>query len=230
MKLITPFDFLEMLPMGRSLAVVGNAPSIQHPKLGQWIDSHDIVVRFNECALREFAPDIGMKTDIFVTNPFVETRTRPMLDGGNCRVVVVIFPQNRHYDRKAVETYIGPHSVLFTFAPDIRMGHVGPLTTGAYALGLLPRLLRPSQLSVTGFTCFFDDSAHHYWEKKAPPGVEKHDHLADARAILSVIPRRWSEAVTVTSELAWLARRVGISLDKRVAVKNLPDAKWLESV
>lgn len=227
MRVMTTFDLVEMFPAGQSVAVVGNAPALKGAGLGGWIDGHGIVVRFNECAVDEFAKDVGGRTDILVTNPYPEGRTREPIDGGECRLVVVINPLTRRGDRAAFERYIGDRSVLFTYSPDVNHHHQGPLTTGTYALALLPALLAPKTVAVLGFTCFLDDTAHHYWSTMTPPGAAKHDHVGDARTLLAII-NRLAAKITVTSEIAWVARRVGIGLDSRVAIRSLPDPKWLD--
>ncbi|MFW2831507.1 glycosyltransferase family 29 protein [Sphingomonas sp. ID0503] len=98
MEVITPFDFRDMFAEGGSLAIIGNAPSLVGEGLGAWIDSHDVVVRFNEAALAGFEADLGSRTDILVTNPYPEGRDRPPLDGFECRMVLAIAPLTRRGD------------------------------------------------------------------------------------------------------------------------------------
>lgn len=225
MNLITPFDLVEMFPTGQSVVIVGNAPSSRGAGLGAWIDSHDIVVRFNECALNDYARDLGSRTDILVTNPYPEARTRPLLDGKSCRLVLVINPTTRRGEKEVFARYVGTLPVLFTYTPDIRYARTGSLTTGTYATGLLPSLLLPSAVSITGFTCFLDNTAHHYWSDVTPPGAAKHDHADDARALIGAINRIGPKA-TVTAEIAWVARRLSLQLHERTKVKPLPDPRW----
>ena len=49
---------------GKSIAVIGNARSLLKKEHGELIDSHDIVVRFNDTIMTESA-SMGKKTDIF---------------------------------------------------------------------------------------------------------------------------------------------------------------------
>eukprot|EP00088_Acartia_fossae_P005196 TRINITY_DN12277_c0_g1_i1.p1 TRINITY_DN12277_c0_g1~~TRINITY_DN12277_c0_g1_i1.p1 ORF type:complete len:422 (-),score=82.13 TRINITY_DN12277_c0_g1_i1:397-1662(-) len=49
-------------------AVVTSAGSMKHAKLGQFIDDHDLVLRFNNAPTDEFAKDVGHKTTIRIVN------------------------------------------------------------------------------------------------------------------------------------------------------------------
>ena len=82
MRLLTPFEIISRLPEGRSVIFVGNAPSLKGEWLGNWIDAHDIVVRFNECPVKGFENDVGSRTDIVVTNPYPERRQPLSLSAG----------------------------------------------------------------------------------------------------------------------------------------------------
>ena len=57
----------------KSIAVVGNAPNEIGKKLGKEIDSHDIVVRFNNFSTApQFTEDYGKKTNIWAITPGIE--------------------------------------------------------------------------------------------------------------------------------------------------------------
>jgi len=49
-------------------AVVTSAGSLKHSKLGHFIDSHDLVLRFNNAPTDEFSKDVGRKTTIRIVN------------------------------------------------------------------------------------------------------------------------------------------------------------------
>jgi hypothetical protein len=54
---------------GKSIAVVGNGPQLVGLGKGKEIDSHDIVIRFNNVNLsKEFAEDYGIKFNIWAKN------------------------------------------------------------------------------------------------------------------------------------------------------------------
>ena len=54
----------------KSIAIVGNSPSLRGSKQGNQIDSHDIVIRFNDSIIHisEFKDDYGSKTDVWSIN------------------------------------------------------------------------------------------------------------------------------------------------------------------
>ncbi len=59
-------DIFKQLLLNKSIAIVGNAPSEIKKAKGDEIDSHDIVIRFNNYKTKGFEKDYGSKTDIWV--------------------------------------------------------------------------------------------------------------------------------------------------------------------
>ena len=47
--------------------IVGNSPTVLNNELGDYIDSHDIVIRINKCTTKGFEKYIGSKIDIWAT-------------------------------------------------------------------------------------------------------------------------------------------------------------------
>ena len=195
---------------------------------GAWIDSFDVVVRFNGCAIRGFERDVGSRTDILVTNPYPDTFHRSPADGLPCGMILVIAPQTRRGDKEVFTEWAGDREVLFTFTPAIygleAAAHSGGVTTGIYAISLLRRVLLPSRLAVTGFTLFQDETAH-YWSDEMPRGVVSHDLQRDAELLVDLLNSH-RKAVVVTSEIRWLSKRINRPLRDHVEVRNLPDPKW----
>ena len=58
-KAITP-----VIGLSGSVAVVGNSPKILGIGLGQEIDKHDEVIRFNGAVISDYVNDVGSKTTI----------------------------------------------------------------------------------------------------------------------------------------------------------------------
>lgn len=220
MELITPFEFVELFPEGRSLAIVGNAPSLMEARRGAWIDSHDVVVRFNECALDEYEEHVGRRTDVLVSNPYPEARRRPLLDGGRAAVLLIVTPQTRRGDRAVFEAWAGDHRVLFTYPPDlvtVENETHGGLMTGSYGIHLLTRLLRPSLVSCTGFTVFRPGDRGHYWQEGLPGGLKSHDLEVEARMFVRIL-NAVRTTVKVTPDIEEVSRRTGIPLGERIQV------------
>ena len=228
MHLLTPFDLVSRFGSERSLVIVGNAPSLSGSGLGPWIDGFDVVVRFNGCALKGFELDVGSRTDILVTNPYPDTFHRPPADGRGCGMILVIAPQTRRGEKAVFADWADGCDVLFTFTPDIYglegSLRAGAMTTGVYAISLLRRLLLPSPLAIAGFTMFQDQTAH-YWSDEMPAGVARHDLVKDAETLVDLVNSH-RKGVIVTSEIDWLAKRIGRPLRKQVDIKALPDPKW----
>jgi hypothetical protein len=227
MRLLTPAEIIGRLPENRSVIFVGNAPSLSEERLGHWIDSHDMVVRFNECPVKGFEKDVGSRTEIVVTNPYPEGRQPLSLSKGG--TVLIISPQTRRPPSPELESWVSGHDVLFTYAPDLvqvgNVDHKSALTTGVYGVHLLSRLLAPSHISITGFTLFLDDTSHHYWQPVTPKGLNAHEVATEATIFMRVC-NGLRCAVEVTEEIAWVGRRVETPLKAGVSIRELKDQRW----
>ena len=125
MELMAPFDFVEQFTARQRVAVVGNAPTLADTGAGAWIDSHDVVILFNDCRVRGFERHVGARTDILVCNPYAETWPGSRLDDlFPPLVVLVITPQSRRGDKAEFARWVGANRVLFTYTPDIRISTV----------------------------------------------------------------------------------------------------------
>jgi hypothetical protein len=227
MYLLTPFDFLCQFPEKLSVVFVGNAPSLKEEGLGDWIDSYDIVIRFNECPVKGFERDVGRRTNIVVANPYPKGRTPLSLPENG--VVVIIVPQTRRPPSPELENWTKEYGVLFTYTPDLvqveNVVHKAGLTTGVYGLHLLSRLLKPSKVAVTGFTMFFQDTAHHYWNQVTPKGLQAHDVEVEASVFINIC-NSLRCPVEITEDIAWVSRQIGIPLSGKTKLRPLLSAKW----
>lgn len=220
MNLITPFDFVDAFDAGQNVAVVGNAPTLEKSGLGEWIDSHDIVVRFNDCRVDGFEADVGARTEILVCNPYAETRPdRRVGEAVTPQMVVVINPMTRRGVKEDFERWVGGFPVLFTYSPDIRLD-LGDrqrlsLTTGTYGLVLMANLLKPAKMSVTGFTMFTPGTDHHYWSTVTPSGVKKHDPATEAGVFADLL-NSFKFPVTVTPEIFEVFRTSGRRVGSKI--------------
>lgn len=225
MNLITPFDFIAMMPERQTVAIVGNAPSLRGGGLGGWIEGHDVVVRFNDCAMRGYEDDIGSRTDVLVSNPYTEKRTRPLLDqAGAPRVILILNPQTRRGDKENFAQWIGEHPVLFSYTPDIksvsRPRSDMSLTTGTYAISLLGNLLKPKQDSIVGFTMFLAGATAHYWSDETASGIAAHNPSREAEVFIDLINSLRSKVV-VGEDVRWVAEVVGVPLRQDIEIRAL---------
>ncbi len=223
-QLISPFEFVSQFSARCSIAVVGNARSLASYGIGSFIDDHEVVVRFNECAVRGFEAQVGSRTDILVTNPYAEARSRPILDGESTRVVLAINPQTRRGEIDVFARWVGDHRVLFTYTPDLvgvaNSVHMHGLTTGTYAIHLLWRILQPSQMLVTGFTMFAEQEHSHYWKSGLSSGIKSHDMAEEARIFCEVL-NAVGARTKVTPDVASIYSRVGLSPSKRIQIVDV---------
>jgi glycosyltransferase involved in cell wall biosynthesis len=65
---------------GKTVAVVGNGPFELNTGNGKEIDSHDIVIRFNNYPTIGYQKDYGSKTDIWVRGGSLSVKDRPNID------------------------------------------------------------------------------------------------------------------------------------------------------
>jgi len=56
----------------KKICIVGNAANIKSKNLGQKIDHHDIVIRFNNCCQKENKSDLGIKRDVWISAPNIK--------------------------------------------------------------------------------------------------------------------------------------------------------------
>lgn len=223
MDLLTPFDFVEMFDEGRRVAVVGNAPSTLEYGIGPIIEAYDYIVRFNECTTVGFEKDIGERTSILVANPYAETRQRRILDGRRADMVLVIGSQTRRGDRDIFVKWLEDHPVMFTYCPDLvtvpDSSHKEGLTTGTYGLQLLQRVLKPSEMLVTGFTMFAEDDHSHYWRSGVPGGVRAHNFQGET-VIFANMLNTFKCVTYVTPDVRGLLNKSGV--DSAGHIKDLP--------
>jgi hypothetical protein len=219
MYITTPFELVQAFPAGRTLAIVGNAPSLMGSNRGAHVDSHDTVVRFNECAIDGFERDVGARLDILVANPYPEKKIRRIGDGRSIGLVLIINPQTRRGDLQEFSRWVGEHRVLFTYTPDLvgvaDSTHQAGLTTGTYGIQLLTKLLVPSKVLITGFTMFGDPVQSHYWHAGVEPGVAKHDFATEPRVFVNLL-NSIRAPVEITPDVADVAARFGMSFDSHV--------------
>lgn len=161
MERIDLFDFRERFAQVRSIAMVGNSPTILDHENGQLIDGYDMVVRFNRAQTTDLEHRIGRRTHVLVANekncldwgPSPTTTLRPQA------ILCFVPPTPRsQLDIQPFREWVGDIPTCITLAPDL-VGVDNPfrtrlLTQGSYALYTLLRLLPVERLFLTGFTLY----------------------------------------------------------------------------
>lgn len=231
MNILNQFEFLNIFKPNSSVAFCGNAPSLSSESLGDWIDSHDIVVRMNKVPSPSYHKDVGAKTSILVCNPYVsemEGDKLPYIEG---MVVICLFSLTRRGNESAFRCWLNGNKVLFSYIPDIVAtdinNHFEALTTGTYAINLIGRILKPTNVSVCGFTMFLGDTNHHYWSKLVPNGIKSHDFMIESRIFVSLINRFSDKTkLNLSSDIVWVSRKSGVKITRDYTEKKLNAIRW----
>jgi hypothetical protein len=217
MNLIDPFQFRDLFSSVRSLAVVGNAPSILDWDNGTKIDSADLVVRFNRARTAGLEQKIGGRTDVLVVNASNSLEKAPPpqeLCQPRCLICFVSPAGTRTLDVRPFVKWAGDVPVLFSFGPDLiglsAPTRQRPLTSGTYALYMLLRIFDVQRLFVTGFTMFgaTEGGAGKYWNEPVPHAAFAHDLDHEVGLFVSTLAAHPGE-LELTPEVAALAARNG---------------------
>jgi hypothetical protein len=231
MNLIDPFQFRDLFPSTRNLAVIGNSPSILQWDNGQKIDSAELIVRFNRARTAGLESKIGSRTDVLFVNASNSLEKAPPpreLCDPRCLVCFVSPGGTRTFDVRPFAEWAGDVPVMFTFGPDL-IGFSGPtrqrpLTSGTYALYTLLRLFDIQRLFVTGFTMFgaTEGGAGKYWNEAMPSAAVAHDLDHEADIFVSTLAAHQGQ-LEVTPEVAALAAQHGFhtgSVGTAAAIRN----------
>lgn len=161
-------DALLSVCKGKSVAIVGNGPSILDNKNGSFIDSHDIVVRFNNFSTIGYEEYTGKRTDIWVSSFWErEVIAHPCLDSFS--LVICPFPAyngkpsfsqiNRELAESCGSSYI-PREI-YNGVESI----VSSASSGCVFLFWLYKLFgKIPKESLFGFSFFDPTKSHHYFE------------------------------------------------------------------
>lgn len=166
---------------GKSIAVVGNGPQELGKGKGYEIDSHDIVIRFNNFNTNGFEKDYGSKTDIFIRNASIELKD---VDRQFNKICVwepdfyhFIIPQyilDRLYadifKNKFQTTYLNyeMHNI-----PKIESDIKTNLTSGTLIIYFLFKINKISINDIYGFSFIkndYDSNSYHYYPDKLDYG------------------------------------------------------------
>jgi Glycosyltransferase family 29 (sialyltransferase) len=215
MNLIDPFQFRRLFASARSLAMVGNAPTILDYENGERIDSHDLVVRFNRATTAGNEAKIGSRTDILVVNASNSKKLAPPPSETTQPKCLVSFvsPQGiPNVDYDAFAEWVGDLPLLLAFGPDLigvdSPTRTRPMTSGTYFLYMALRLLTLENLFVTGFTMFgaVAGGAGKYYSDTRP-GIGTFHDLDAEEPVFADMLGSFGGNLETTTEVAALLRR-----------------------
>ena len=188
---------LHRLTSARSVAIVGNGPSLLGSGYGARIDAQEVVVRINYPVIQGHAADVGSRTDfIFFSENLLDRLTffidRDPSYRGLPLLAVSPAPQNRgrFIDPKWNDLQLGSlpsaaRSCLTRFCYDLA-------TTGCLTMCLCVFLNVPN-VERFGFDFYQDASNPHYFDGHDQPFLG-HDASYERFLVESVLPRIGSSA------------------------------------
>ncbi len=167
-----------------TIAIVGNAGYLAGIEQGDYIDSHDLVVRMNNFLTAGYERQVGSKLDVFLTTFHTDIELkRPELN--SARLIVASVPFN--WARRRSNTLKHRHAEFITlglsqlrrreaYVPDATYFHSLQVSLGSYpttgAMGLLLAVdfLLPvcERLYITGFS-FFEGQSHYFGSQRIVP-------------------------------------------------------------
>jgi hypothetical protein len=218
---VDPFVFFDTFPVGQTISVVGNSGALAGWRMGPEIERANVVIRFNECRLRGFEAHVGQRTDLLITNPYVEKRERTIGLEVYPKMALVIFSHQRRGSQAELLKWLGEVPFFTTFAPRLlKVPDVPPglsLSTGTYGIYLVSRLLQPSSMLITGFSMFNDLYAPYYWSSETPPGVTKHDFPQETFVFVQLL-NTLHHRVEITPEVAEIFATAQVEMGKHIRI------------
>lgn len=175
-----------MLLQGKSIAVVGNGPQELGKGKGYEIDSHDIVIRFNNFNTNGFEKDYGSKTDIFIRNASIELKDVDRRFNKICvwepdfyHFIILQYILDRLYadivNNKFQTTYLNyeMHNI-----PKIESDIKTNLTSGTLIIYFLFKINKISIKDIYGFSFIkndYDSNSYHYYPDKLEDASKWHE-------------------------------------------------------
>ena len=219
-KLLSILEFQRMFAGAKSMAIVGSASSVHQWENGDFIDSHEIVVRFNRTTVEGLENVVGSRTDIIVANDANRLSKAPSPEFASKPKCVLTFINTQGIGNRSEEQlegyleWVASTPLLWCVGPEILCCDV-PMrkrgfSMGTYALHALPFLLNIEKLFVTGFTMFGESEggADHHTKKSNRANVTWHDADLERYIAANVLGHHSCE-LTVTDEVAEFMEREG---------------------
>jgi hypothetical protein len=215
-------DLQDLFKGCRSMAIVGSSSSVLEWENGEYIDSYDIVVRFNRSTVDGKEKSVGSRTDIIVANDANSLEKAPPPEETSQPKCVVTYANTKAIGNRTEKSrnrffqWVKNTPLFLTGGPEILVCDIPKrkrgFTMGTYAMASLPYYLRVERLFVTGFTMFgeVNGGTGHYSKKSDRANSTWHDANLEGRVIGALLGNLECD-VTVTSEVARLIENQGYS-------------------
>ncbi len=151
----------------KSIALVGNAPTLKGQAKGEDIDAHDLVIRCNFPQLKGYGADVGNRTDIVMFNESLRGRLgRLRNESEDFRNVLSIGLHPEPRFGLPTEAYFAEMANIGTI-PEVARNFISDIcysrsTTGLMAINLLVFIFN-KKISIYGFDFFNDVKQPHYF-------------------------------------------------------------------
>ncbi|KAF5304495.1 hypothetical protein FQA39_LY09691 [Lamprigera yunnana] len=99
----------------KNCAVVSSAGSLKGSQLGEYIDSHEMVLRFNHAPTENFEDDVGQKTTLRILNSQVVSKPQfQFLESNLYRNITILIWDPSRYQSTLEEWFLNPDFDFFT--------------------------------------------------------------------------------------------------------------------
>lgn len=223
---ISILDFQDLFSGSKTMAIVGSAESALDWENGEFIDSHDVVVRFNRTIVDGLEQYVGSRTDIIVANDSNNLKKAPSPEFTSRPKCIVSFVKTNSVgsraknERRDFLEWTGTTPLFFCPGPEVLCCDVPRrkrgFSMGTYAIHALPYFLNIKKLFVTGFTMFGESSggSEHYTKKSTRASVTWHDADLERYIAANALAHHTCELV-VTDEVAEFVSKEGFSVNVR---------------
>lgn len=182
--------FIAQISPKTKIAVVGNAPSLKEKKLGEFIDSFDIVIRVNNYLVDGFEEFTGKKTSIWMsgnTRRYEDENNLPKMD-----MQVIITPSSWYFRRHDHHGHIShlfegnvkknvPNALILPYNDMMKNEYMALMlnpSTGMRAI-LWALSMTNEPVNIFGFNFFQDTQNIYYYGNQNVPTVWKEQHDLD---------------------------------------------------
>jgi hypothetical protein len=229
MNLLTPFDLVERFSESRDLAIVGTASAAGRSgsMWGRIDEGKALVAQVSAGGPIPLRAEFGNGTDILVTGGDPQSWVvPPRREDAPSPIVLAILPLDPTEGVQEREEFASKVDVLFTYSPclvNVRNSfHSDGLSNRVAAIQLLPKLLVPKSVFITGFslgdTSPSDDAPS--WRRWLSFGLRRSENVFSIpeAALFCRVINKIGVPVSITADVVDIFARTGTKLGKRLEV------------